>query len=158
MEQPNRLQKRRKLLWRHALPCNCHKEHQSLKAEAPHHQGTGVLFAMEQPPSRDKSLQELGLVQVWDHWSISCSIAHSRARNTTKLWVPKQSSNYPAMWDLHSITLFPSEFVTAFSHHPHIGEEGKKVPAWKGRGGVEQEDPGAGYLWSIYSVSRRRLQ
>lgn len=46
------------------------------------------------------------------------------------------------------------EFVTASSHCPHIGEEGKKVPAWKGRGGVEQEDPGAGYLWSSYSVSR----
>lgn len=44
------------------------------------------------------------------------------------------------MWDLHGITVFPSEFVTASLHHPHIGEEGQKAPAWKGRGGVEQED------------------
>lgn len=76
----------------------------------------------------------------------------------SELWVPRQSSNYPAMWDLHGITLFPPEFAAASSHRPHIGEEGKKVPAWKGRGGVEQEDPGAGYLWSSYSVSRRSLQ
>lgn len=35
------------------MPFNCNKEHQLQKAEAPHHQGTGVLFAREQqPPSR----------------------------------------------------------------------------------------------------------
>lgn len=30
--------------------------------------------------------KSLGLVQEWDCWCISCSITHSRARNTRKIW------------------------------------------------------------------------
>lgn len=157
------LQKRRKLLWKHALPFSCHKEHQSQKAEDPRHQGTGVLFAREQqPPSRRQessgawACPGMGLLMYFLQHHTLQSVPGIQQRS--ELWAPRQSSNYPAMWDLHGITLFPPEFAAASSHRPHIGEEGKKVPAWKGRGGVDQEDPGAGYLWSSYSVSRRSLQ